>query len=217
MNGAEGVGLRLRGRRCVCTNEQCQDDVTQQFSSHKLSCASGDAEMEQWLRILCPEMSAERVKALVAKPGDNKVSTRHFLSRDKSWRGGAERRFIGLLAKDEAHTSAHRHVRPRFNHVSHVPSKVGEELVDVCDVKRSRTLVVRIPYRLFDTLLRTYALFSKKPPFTSQQLAALVVGDMFEGVDIEQTFGFAPTPFQVALEETLTHPVYSAIVLGSPH
>ena len=85
------------------------------------------------------------------------------------------------------------------------------------DTKQSRTRVVRIPYTVFDVLLRTYALFSNKPPFTSDQLAALVAGDMFEGVDIEETFGFAPTPFRQALDETLNHPRYSQIVLESPH
>ncbi len=85
------------------------------------------------------------------------------------------------------------------------------------DVKRSRTLVLRIPYVAFDGLLRTFAMFSSRPPFTSEQLAALVVGDMFEGVDIEATFGFAPTPFRVAIEQTLCDPVYSSIVLESPH
>jgi len=84
-------------------------------------------------------------------------------------------------------------------------------------VKRSRTLILHIPYGLFDVLLRVYALFSAKPPFTSDQLAALVAGDMFEGVDIEETFGFTPTPFATALEQTLTHPTYSHVVLDSPH
>ena len=98
MNGAEGVELRLRGRRCVCTNEQCQDDVTQQFSAHKLSCASGDAEMEQWLRILCPEMSAERVKALVAKArGQQGVHSTFFVARQvvEGWRREAVHRAVG--------------------------------------------------------------------------------------------------------------------------
>lgn len=85
------------------------------------------------------------------------------------------------------------------------------------DVKGSRTVVVPIPYGVFDGLLRAFALVSNKPPFTSQQLKSLVAGDMFEGVDIEQTFGFAPTPFHAALAETFNHPVYSNVVLGSPH
>ena len=101
---------------------------------------------------------------------------------------------------------------------------VGPDRIDyidmiraIRDVKGLRTPVVRIPYRLFWVLLKTYALFSSKPPFTADQLKALTAGDAFTGVDIEATFGFRPTPFREALRETFTHPVYSAIALESPH
>ena len=85
------------------------------------------------------------------------------------------------------------------------------------DVKGLHTPIVRIPYGLFAALLRTYALFSRKPPFTAAQLKALVAGDDFTGVDIERVFGFAPTPFRQAIEETYGHPIYSKVVLESPH
>ena len=68
---------------------------------------------------------------------------------------------------------------------------------------------MRISYSLFAGLLRLYALFSDKPPFTASQLKALTAGDDFNGVDIEQTFGFKPTPFAAAIRETFCHPVYS--------
>ncbi len=97
---------------------------------------------------------------------------------------------------------------------------VGNQRIDyidiiraIRDVKRLRTPIVRIPYWLFDGLLRLYALFSRRPPFTSAQLKALVAGDDFAGVDIEQTFGFAPTPFAVGIRETFCHPVYSQHVV----
>jgi len=93
---------------------------------------------------------------------------------------------------------------------------VGEEKVDyidiiraIRDVKGLRTPIVRIPYRLFELLLRIYALFSDRPPFTASQLAALTAGDDFTGVDIERTFGFAPTPLRRGLEETFLDPRYS--------
>jgi nucleoside-diphosphate-sugar epimerase len=93
---------------------------------------------------------------------------------------------------------------------------VGNERIDyidiiraIRDVKGLRTPIVRIPYALFDMLLRLYALFSHKPPFTSSQLKALTAGDDFSGVDIEQTFGFKPTPFAVGIRETFCHPTYS--------
>jgi len=97
---------------------------------------------------------------------------------------------------------------------------VGNERIDyidiiraIRDVKKLRTPIVRIPYGLFDALLRLYALFSNKPPFTSSQLKALTAGDDFKGVDIEQTFGFRPTPFAEGIRETFCHPVYSKYVV----
>jgi len=93
---------------------------------------------------------------------------------------------------------------------------VGNERIDyidiiraIRDVKGLRTPIIRIPYVLFDALLRLYALFSDKPPFTSSQLKALTAGDDFNGVDIEQTFGFRPTRFADGIRETFCHPVYS--------
>ncbi len=97
---------------------------------------------------------------------------------------------------------------------------VGNERIDYIDIIRAirevkglRTPIVRIPYGLFDALLRIYALFSDKPPFTASQLKALTAGDDFSGVDIEQTFGFKPTPFAEGIRETFCHPVYSKYVV----
>jgi uncharacterized protein YbjT (DUF2867 family) len=93
---------------------------------------------------------------------------------------------------------------------------VGHERMDYIDIIREirrvkglRTPIVRLPYRLFDVLLRAYALVSERPPFTSDQLKALTAGDEFSGVDIEKTFGFVPTPIARGLEETFCHPEYS--------
>ena len=93
---------------------------------------------------------------------------------------------------------------------------VGNERIDYIDIIRAirrvkglRTPIVRIPYGLFSALLRLYALFSDRPPFTASQLKALAAGDDFRGVDIERTFGFAPTPFAQGIAETFCHPVYS--------
>lgn len=97
---------------------------------------------------------------------------------------------------------------------------VGNERIDyidiiraIRDVKRLRTPIVNIPYSLFATLLRVYALFSDKPPFTADQLKALTAGDDFIGVDVQQTFGFRPTPFREGIRETFCHPVYSKYVV----
>jgi len=97
---------------------------------------------------------------------------------------------------------------------------VGQERIDyidiiraIRDVKGLKTLIVKIPYTLFGWLLRFYALFSDKPPFTASQLKALTAGDDFKGVDIEQTFGFKPTPFAEGVKEAFCHPVYSTYVV----
>ena len=97
---------------------------------------------------------------------------------------------------------------------------VGSERVDYIDiirtikrVKNLKTPIVRIPYGLFYALLKVYALFSKQPPFTADQLKALTAGDDFVGVDLEKTFGIVPTPFEDAIRETFTDPTYSQVVL----
>lgn len=100
---------------------------------------------------------------------------------------------------------------------------VGNERIDyidiiraIRDVKGLRTPIVRLPYGLFDAMLRIYALFSRRPPFTSAQLKALTAGDHFTGVDIERTFGFKPTPFAEGIRETFCHPVYSKHAVERP-
>lgn len=97
---------------------------------------------------------------------------------------------------------------------------VGQERIDYIDIIRAirqvkglKTPIIKIPYHLFGWLLRLYALFSDKPPFTVSQLKALTAGDDFIGVDIEQTFGFKPTPLMEGIRETFCHPVYSSYVV----
>jgi nucleoside-diphosphate-sugar epimerase len=97
---------------------------------------------------------------------------------------------------------------------------VGTEEVDYIDiiraikkVKNLKTCIVKIPYHLFYCLLKFYALFSKTPPFTADQLAALTAGDYFKGVDIASVFGVTPTPFEQALTETFTDQRYSNLQL----
>jgi nucleoside-diphosphate-sugar epimerase len=104
--------------------------------------------------------------------------------------------------------------------VGRIYDLVGNERIDYIDIIREikrvkglKTPIVRLPYWLFDGLLRAYAMVSEKPPFTSSQLKALTAGDDFTGVDIQETFGFAPTPVRKGLEETFGHPVYSRYVV----
>lgn len=96
----------------------------------------------------------------------------------------------------------------------------GHEKIDYIDIIReirratgARTPIVRIPYALFYALLWTWALFDRHPPFTTQQLAALVARDEFEVIDWPARFGVRSTPFAQAMDETFRDPVYSQVVL----
>ncbi|MGF7136720.1 nucleoside-diphosphate-sugar epimerase [Paraburkholderia sp. EB58] len=97
----------------------------------------------------------------------------------------------------------------------------GLERVDYIDIIRqikratnARCAIVRIPYGLFYVLLKVYALFSKNPPFTADQLKALTAGDEFEVIDWEGIFNIRATPFAKAMDETFNDPTYSRIALA---
>ena len=96
----------------------------------------------------------------------------------------------------------------------------GHEKVDYIDIIRTikaatgaRALILKIPYSLFRFLLWLWALFDRNPPFTTQQLAALVADDEFEVIDWPGIFKVRATPFRAAIDETFNHPVYSAVAL----
>lgn len=96
----------------------------------------------------------------------------------------------------------------------------GQERIDYIDIIRAirttnrlRTPIVKIPYGLFRLLLATWALFDSNPPFTTQQLAALVAPDDFEVIDWPTLFGVTATPLAQAFEQTFNDPTYSKISL----
>jgi nucleoside-diphosphate-sugar epimerase len=96
----------------------------------------------------------------------------------------------------------------------------GFEKIDYIDIIRqikmstgSKALILNIPYSLFYLLLKIWALFDKNPPFTADQLQALVAHDEFEVIDWPDIFKIEPTPFNKAIDETFNHPTYSHIVL----
>ncbi|WP_370677656.1 NAD-dependent epimerase/dehydratase family protein [Pleomorphomonas sp. PLEO] len=96
----------------------------------------------------------------------------------------------------------------------------GQEKIDYIDLIRAvktairaSTPIVRIPYSLFWLLLKTYALVDRDPPFTTQQLKALVTPDVFEVIDWPGIFGVKATPLADALHQTFQDPTYSDIVL----
>ncbi|MER3055827.1 NAD-dependent epimerase/dehydratase family protein [Xanthomonas hortorum] len=97
---------------------------------------------------------------------------------------------------------------------------VGDTRVDYVDiirtikrVKNLRTIIMHVPIGFFAFLLRTYSLFTSKPPFTADQLKALSAGDDFKGIDTEAVFGVRQTSFEDAIRESYTDPRYSHIVL----
>ncbi|MBU3574785.1 NAD(P)-dependent oxidoreductase [Polynucleobacter sp. UK-Mo-2m-Kol15] len=96
----------------------------------------------------------------------------------------------------------------------------GHQKIDYIDMIRvikratgTKAVILKIPYGLFYALLWVWALFDKNPPFTTQQLQALVAKDEFEVTNWPETFGVPFTPFEQAIEETFNHPKYSKVVL----
>jgi nucleoside-diphosphate-sugar epimerase len=96
----------------------------------------------------------------------------------------------------------------------------GHEKVAYVDIIReirratgARTRLLHLPYWLFHALLRTWGTFDRNPPFTTQQLEALVAGDEFTVIDWPGIFGVARTPFADAIDETFRDPAYSRVAL----
>jgi nucleoside-diphosphate-sugar epimerase len=96
----------------------------------------------------------------------------------------------------------------------------GREKIDYIDIIReikkatqAPALIQKIPYGLFYLLLKTWAVFDSDPPFTADQLKALVAHDEFEVIDWPQIFNVPSTPFTQAINQTFNDPRYSHIVL----
>jgi len=96
----------------------------------------------------------------------------------------------------------------------------GQSVIDYIDLIRqvkqatgARAPILRIPFPLFRALLQAYALFDRDPPFTTQQLDALALPDLFEVIDWPGIFGLASTPLPQALDETFRNPAYGDVVL----
>lgn len=89
----------------------------------------------------------------------------------------------------------------------------GDLIATIHDIVKPRARLVHIPYSLFWGLLWTYALFDRSPPFTTGQLEALVIPEVFPVIDWPGIFGVTATPLRTALAETFLDPQFSAIVL----
>lgn len=73
----------------------------------------------------------------------------------------------------------------------------------------SKAALVRIPFWLFDAILKTAAKVSKNPPFTSQQLHALVIPEVFPIIDWPSIFKVQETDLETAFERSfvMRHPL----------
>jgi len=78
---------------------------------------------------------------------------------------------------------------------------------------KSKSVLVKIPVKLFHFLLWLWAKFDANPPFTIDQLNSLIAGDEFPEFDWPIFFSVKPTKFEEALLLTFNHRVYSAVVL----
>lgn len=106
---------------------------------------------------------------------------------------------------------------PRPNTIYDISGREKVYYIDliraVKKASRAKALIMRIPYAMFYVLMAAYALVDKNPPFTTQQLKALVTPDEFDIIDWPQIFGVKPHTLVDALEETFQDPVYSHIKL----
>jgi nucleoside-diphosphate-sugar epimerase len=81
------------------------------------------------------------------------------------------------------------------------------------EITGAKAKIVKIPYSAFYALLWTYARFDSNPPFTVNQLEALVIPEVFPVIDWPTIFTVPETPLRQAFEETYLHPRYAGIVL----
>lgn len=97
---------------------------------------------------------------------------------------------------------------------------VGQEDVNYIDIireikkaKNLHTIIIKLPVPIFRFLMKIYGMLFKNPPFVADQLDALMAGDYFTGINMQERFNITPTPFSEAILETFSHPIYSKVVL----
>jgi nucleoside-diphosphate-sugar epimerase len=84
---------------------------------------------------------------------------------------------------------------------------------DIKKVTHSRALILKIPYWVFFVLLKVWSWFDSLPPFTTDQLRALLAKDEFEVIDWPNIFNVKPTPWLQAVNQTFTDSKYSNVTL----
>ncbi len=102
---------------------------------------------------------------------------------------------------------------------------IGLERIDYIDLikiiareKGLKRWYVHLPLPIFGFLMNIYAFIARKPPFTSDQMKALVAGDEFPIEPWQKQFGVRYTPFAQAIKETFHSPCYKyRDLMVSPH
>ena len=84
-----------------------------------------------------------------------------------------------------------------------------EIINQIRDTTNTKVFILKIPFRLFKSLLYIWQAFDKDPPFTVQQLEALVADDKFDIIDWPKIFNIKATLFRAAILETFSNPNYS--------
>lgn len=77
----------------------------------------------------------------------------------------------------------------------------------------ARTWIIHLPIPLFGWLLQLWALVSRQPAFTKDQLKALTAGDQFELIDWPTIFSVPATPLATALRISYGDPHFSEVVI----
>ena len=122
-----------------------------------------------------------------------------------------------LYEKDFCNVIINAMEKQPYNEIFNITGRNAINYIDIIrtikKVKKLNTIILKIPYRLFYFLIWFYGLFSKNPPFTTQQLKALVADDYFELIPWWEIFDTESTPFEKAMYETFNDSVYSKYVL----
>jgi nucleoside-diphosphate-sugar epimerase len=116
--------------------------------------------------------------------------------------------FVSIIA-----SAMERHATGTFDISGLETISYGELIRTIHDIVKPRAKIVHIPYHAFWALLWIYGRLDRNPPFTTQQLEALVIPETFPIIDWPALFGVEATPLRRALEETFLDTAYGKIVL----
>ncbi|MEL6217778.1 MAG: NAD-dependent epimerase/dehydratase family protein [Pseudomonadota bacterium] len=133
---------------------------------------------------------------------------RQFLAKSPVFPVPGDGRFIRqpLYVRDFCAVIASALERPPTGAVYDISGLEKIEYIEIIRTIRRvtglRTPILRLPYRLFWALLWTAGKVLPRPPFSTQQLEALVIDETFPVIDWPNQFGVTPTPFETAAQQT---------------